>query len=240
MHMHAQYGHVITNYAAILAITLAIWTEKPWNLKHDSSFWEGLFEMQSIYQVWYFSLQPCPIKRRPAKDLHCSDSFWIFYASFKLWSKRRAWRFLARGWVSPNLHWISNKTAYCESKNDFCKKSWAYDNVHVVQIGPTSYQFGRHLSFSSGVDRKVLDTPVGTFVNVRWSIILEKCGAGISKLSFGGWFTKRPVFCARKIENGFSVRRQGKLSPATLFAIPWCTCMHNMGTLSQTMSRFYP
>src|SRR4051812_26405773 len=27
MHMHAQYGHVITNYAAILAITLAIWTE---------------------------------------------------------------------------------------------------------------------------------------------------------------------------------------------------------------------
>ena len=134
---------------------------KPWNLKHDSSFWEGLFEMQSIYQVWYFSLQSCHIKWRHAKDLHCSDSFWIFYASFKLWSKRRAWRFLARGWVSPNLHWISNKTAYCESKNDFCKKSWAYDNVPVVQIGPSSYRFGRHLSFSPGVDRKVLDTQLG-------------------------------------------------------------------------------
>ena len=171
MHMHAQYGHVITNYAAILAITLAIWTEKPWNLKHDSSFWEGLFEMQSIYQVWYFSLQPCHIKWRHAKDLHCSDSFWIFYASFKLWSKRRAWRFLARGWVSPNLHWISNKTAYCESKNDFCKKSWAYDNVHVVQIVPTSYRFGRNLSLSPWVDRKVWDTQVGTFVHLRWPII---------------------------------------------------------------------
>ena len=27
MHMCAQYGHIITNYAAILAITLVVWTE---------------------------------------------------------------------------------------------------------------------------------------------------------------------------------------------------------------------
>ena len=27
MHMYAQYGHIITNYALILAITLVIWSE---------------------------------------------------------------------------------------------------------------------------------------------------------------------------------------------------------------------
>ena len=27
MHMCAQYGHIITNYAAILAITLVVWPE---------------------------------------------------------------------------------------------------------------------------------------------------------------------------------------------------------------------
>ena len=27
MHMHAQYGQIITNYALILAITLVIWPE---------------------------------------------------------------------------------------------------------------------------------------------------------------------------------------------------------------------
>ena len=46
------------------------------------------------------------------------------------------------------------------------------------------------------------------------------CGGTILKLSFGGCFTKRPVFCARKMENGFSVRRKGKLPPATLFSMP--------------------
>ena len=27
MHVYAQYGHIITNYALILAITLVIWTQ---------------------------------------------------------------------------------------------------------------------------------------------------------------------------------------------------------------------
>ena len=29
MHICAQYGHIVTNYAAILAITLVVWSESP-------------------------------------------------------------------------------------------------------------------------------------------------------------------------------------------------------------------
>jgi hypothetical protein len=53
--------------------------------------------------------------------------------------------------------------SYFESKNIFSKKSWALDHVPVFQIWPASYRFGRNLSFSWGVDRKVSDTPVEKF-----------------------------------------------------------------------------
>ena len=51
--------------------------------------------------------------------------------------------------------------SYFEPKNDFSKKSWALDHVPIVQIWLTSCRFGRNLSFSWGVDGKVLDTSVG-------------------------------------------------------------------------------
>src|SRR5215216_2527504 len=54
-----------------------------------------------------------------------------------------------------NLHWISEETTYCESKKNFFKKSWAIDHIPVVQTGPTSCRFGRHLSFLPGMDEKV-------------------------------------------------------------------------------------
>src|SRR3954466_10135881 len=69
-------------------------------------------------------------------------------------------------------------------------------------------------------ERKGLRYPGWDIVHVRWSNIFTKCGGTILKLSFSGCFTKRPVFCAWKMENVFSVRRKGKLSRATLFAIP--------------------
>ena len=132
MHMCAQYGHIITNYAAILAITLVVWPESHEASNMIAHFWEGFFEIFAIFQVWYFSLQLCHIIWHHAKVLHYLDRFWISYARFKLWSKRRAWRFLARGWASLNLQWISDEIAYCEPKNDFSKKSWALDHVPVV------------------------------------------------------------------------------------------------------------
>ena len=133
----------------------------PWNLEHDRSFCEGFFMMFAIFQVQYFSLQLWHIIWHHAKVSHCLDHFWICYARFKLYSKRRAWSFLARGWASLNLKWISDEIACCEPINDFFKNSQALYHVLVVQILATSYRFGRNLSFSWGTDGKVPDTPVG-------------------------------------------------------------------------------
>ena len=122
IHMCAQYGQIITNYDLILAITLVVWSESHETSDMIGNFWEGFFETLAIYQGLYFSMKLCHIRRHHAKDLHWSDRFWIFYASFKLWSKRRTWRFLSRGWASLNLHWISEETWYFESKTHFFKK----------------------------------------------------------------------------------------------------------------------
>ena len=94
----------------------------PWNLEHDRSFCEGFFMMFAIFQVQYFSLQLWHIIWHHAKVSHCLDHFWISYAHFKLYSKQRAWSFLARGWASLNLKWISDEIACCEPINDFLKK----------------------------------------------------------------------------------------------------------------------
>jgi hypothetical protein len=133
----------------------------PWNLEHDSPYCEGFFVMCAIIQVYYFSLQVWHIIWRHAKVSRCLDHFWIFYARFKLYSKRRAWRSFARGGVSLNFHWISDEIACCEPNKYFYKKCWALYHVPVVQIWPASYRFGRNLSFSRGVDGKVPDTQVG-------------------------------------------------------------------------------
>ena len=82
--------------------------------------------------------------------------------------------------------------------------------------------------------RKCLRSPCYDIIHVRWSSNFEKCDGSILNYPFGGCFTKPPVFCTRKIENGL-VQREGKLTPTILLAIPWCTCIHNMGILSQTM-----
>ena len=84
---------------------------------------------------------------------------------------------------------------------------------------------------------KGLRYPGWDVVHLRLPSIFEKWGGTILNLSFGGYFTKYLIFGTRKIENRFSVRRKGKLPPATLIVIPRCTCVHNMGTLSQTMRR---
>ena len=90
--------------------------------------------------------------------------------------------------------------------------------------------------FMKGV-RKGLRYPGWGVVHLRLPSIFEKWGGSILNLSFGGCFTKYPIFSTRKIENTLSVRRKGKLPPVTLIVIPGCTCVHNMGRLSQTMHR---
>jgi hypothetical protein len=69
--------------------------------------------------------------------------------------KRRAWTFLARGWILQNYLSIYDKTSICEPENDFLKKSWAnYDTV-VVQIYPASYWIGKSLSVLWKVNAKL-------------------------------------------------------------------------------------
>jgi hypothetical protein len=83
MHMCAQYGHIITNYALILAITLVVWPKC-----HETSNMIGHFVKEflwcwQIFQVQYFSLQLWHIIWHHAKVSHCLDHFWISYAHFK-------------------------------------------------------------------------------------------------------------------------------------------------------------
>jgi hypothetical protein len=79
MHMCAQYGDIITNYALILAITLVVWPKC-----HETSIMIGQhFVIFAIFQVQYFSLQLWHIIWQHAKVSHCLDHFWITYARFK-------------------------------------------------------------------------------------------------------------------------------------------------------------
>jgi hypothetical protein len=55
-----------------------------------------------------------------------------------MWSKRRAWTFLARGWILQNYLWIYDKTSICDPEN--------YDTV-VVQIYLASYWICKSLYF---------------------------------------------------------------------------------------------
>ena len=98
--------------------------------------------------------------------------------------------------------------------------NYSSNRTHFLPIRQTFVLFTR-------VGRKGLRCPCWEIVHVRWSSILGKWDGSILKRYFGGYFTKRPVFCARKMEKGFSVRQKGKLPPATLLSIPMSTHMRS-------------
>jgi hypothetical protein len=114
--------------------------------------WEGASTIFSIVQVYYFYSQLGNIKWYNVKVLFL---FWILFARFKMRSKRRAWTFLARGWILHNYLWIYDKTSTYKPENDFWKKSWAnYDTV-VVQIYPASYWIGKSFYFLWKINSKL-------------------------------------------------------------------------------------
>jgi hypothetical protein len=83
-------------------------------------------------------------------------------------SKRRAWTFLAGGWILQNYLWIYDKTSICDPENDFLKKSWKnYDTV-VVQIYLASYGIGKSLSFLWKVNAK-------HHTQTKWWYIRKMC-----------------------------------------------------------------
>src|SRR3954466_3765117 len=102
------------------------------------------------------------------------------------------------------------------------------NRTHFLPIRQTFVLFTRD-------GRKGLRCPDWEIVHVRWSSILEKWDGSILKQHFGGYFTKRPFFALGKWKSSFPYVKKGKLPPATLFSITMSTCMHSMGTSSQTM-----
>jgi hypothetical protein len=46
---------------------------------------------------------------------------------------------------------------------------------------------------------------------------------------------KKPLFGAKKMKNELFMPKKGKHPKSTLFVIPRCTHMHNMGSFEQTM-----
>jgi hypothetical protein len=102
---------------------------RPWNFVHDRSILRrGFYNICNSTSLLFF------LTTRSHKMTQCEGFtfFLIFYARFKMRSKRRAWTFLARGWILQNYLWIYDKTSTCEPENDFLKKSWAnYDTVVV-------------------------------------------------------------------------------------------------------------
>ena len=55
-----------------------------------------------------------------------------------MWSKRRAWPFVARGGILQKICWISGEIATCIPRNNFWKKkSWA--NYEAAALNWHSY-----------------------------------------------------------------------------------------------------
>ena len=72
---------------------------KPWIFTHDSSFLRTLFKNNCRITSLLFFLETWSHIMNNAKVFQFFDFFWIFYARFKMRSKRRAWPFLASGWI---------------------------------------------------------------------------------------------------------------------------------------------
>jgi hypothetical protein len=126
--LSSQYAHMCTIWGYLNKLfydsghDLAHVAWKPWNFVHDRLFLRrGFYNICNSLSLFFFS-QLGNIKWHNAKALHFFEFFWTSYARFKMRSKRRAWTFLARGWILQNYLWIYAKTSTCEPKNVFLKK----------------------------------------------------------------------------------------------------------------------
>ena len=99
MHPFAQYEIIWINYAMNVAIRLIIWLKSHESSRMIAHFWEHFFKIISVLQVYYFSWKLGHIQWHNAKVFQFFDFFWIFYARFKMRSKKREWPFLANGWI---------------------------------------------------------------------------------------------------------------------------------------------
>ena len=94
MHPCVQYEIIWTNYAMNVAIRLIIWLESHWSPHVIAHFLEYFFKIIAVFFLgtWPHIMTQC-------KGFPIFWFFWIFYARFKMRSKRRVWPFLASGWI---------------------------------------------------------------------------------------------------------------------------------------------
>ena len=98
------------------------------------------------------------------------------------------------------MHWISEETTYCESKNNFFQKITGVRSCTCITNRTHFLPIQQEFVFFARGERKGLRYPGWEIFHVRWSNIFTKCGGTILKLSFGSCFTKHPIF--GRSENG--------------------------------------
>ena len=82
---------------------------KPWIFTHGSSSLRTLFKNNSRITSLLFFLGTWPHIMTQCEGFPIFwFFFWIFYARFKMWSKWRAWPFLASGWILENIWCFSD------------------------------------------------------------------------------------------------------------------------------------
>ena len=81
---------------------------KPWIFTHDSSFLRTLFENNCrITSLLFFLVTRSHIMTQ-CEGFSIFWFFWNFHAHFKMRSKRRAWPYLASGWILKNFWCFSD------------------------------------------------------------------------------------------------------------------------------------
>ena len=99
MHHCVQYEIIWTNYAMNVAIRLIIWHERHESSRMIARLWEHFFKIIAVLQVCYFPGNLATYDDTMRRFPNFLIFFWIFYARFKMRSKRREWPFLASGWI---------------------------------------------------------------------------------------------------------------------------------------------
>ena len=95
---------------------------KPWIFIHDSSFLRTLFKNNCRITSLLFFLVTWSHIITQCEGFQFFWFFWIFHARFKMRSKRRAWPFVARGWILQNFWSFSDWIDTYVPRNDFWKK----------------------------------------------------------------------------------------------------------------------
>ena len=110
----AQYEIIWINYAMNVAIRLIIWLQSHESSRMIARFWEHFFKRIVVLQVFFLVTWSHIMTQCGGFPIFWF--FWIFYARFKMRSKRQAWPFLANGWILDFLMFLWLNRYLCTYK----------------------------------------------------------------------------------------------------------------------------